>query len=214
MQNLYKALRIIFYGVIVRPILILILGFNVRHFERLKVDGARLIAANHNSHLDTLVLISLFKLSELHKVKVVAAKDYFCSTPLLAWFSINIIGIIPVDRSGRSKNPTKPITDALNEGLTVIIFPEGSRGSPEQRTNLKFGIAKISEEMPTLPVTVVYMYGLGRSLPKGEAMLVPFVCEISVSDPIYWNGDRPKFMDNLECTFDNLAKEIGHDKWQ
>ena len=81
-----RALRWIFYGVIVRPILMILLGLNVRNLRRLNIDQPRLIAANHNSHLDAMVLMSLFKLKDLPRVKVVAAKDYFCRTPLLTWF--------------------------------------------------------------------------------------------------------------------------------
>src|ERR1700754_49686 len=90
--------RIIFYVLIIRPLLLVLLGFNARHLERLEVRGPHLVAANHNSHLDALVLMSLFKARDIPNIKFVAAKDYFCRTKFLTWFSLNIIGIIPIDR--------------------------------------------------------------------------------------------------------------------
>ena len=213
-QKLYNILRWIFYGVIIQPILMIILGFNARNIERLKPKGAHLIAANHNSHLDAMVLVSLFKLSDLPKIKVVAAKDYFCRTPLMTWFSINVIGIIPIDRKGGTNNPVQPIIDALEENYTVIIFPEGSRGIPEQQAPLKYGITIILEEKPEVEITPVYMYGLGKALPRGEALLVPFVCDVNIGEPIKWGGDRTQLIETLQDTFDDLKQEMEVKPWK
>ena len=207
-------LKTLFYGFIVRPILLIILGFNARHMDRLKPRGAHLIAANHNSHLDALVLMSLFKLSDQPKVKVVAAKDYFCRTPFMAWFSVNVIGVIPIDRTGGDDNPTQPIIDALKQDYTVIIFPEGSRGNPEERAPLKYGITKVLEAMPETEITPVYMHGLGKALPRGEMLLVPFVCEINIGESVKWSGDRGTLIETLESCLSALEKEIEVKPWQ
>jgi len=209
-----KVLRLIFYALLVRPFLIIFLGLSTRNMDRLIVpDTAHLIAANHNSHLDGLVLMSLFKLSDIHKVKLVAAKDYFCTTTFSTWFSLNIIGIIPIDRKGGSGDPLTPVMKALEEGYTVVIFPEGSRGEPEMRQPLKYGIAKILEANPEVAITPVFMYGLGKSLPRGEGMFVPFICEINVGEKLSWTGDRVQLMSCLEDTFDTLEQEMEPKAW-
>ncbi len=214
-MGLVRLLRIIFYALIVRPFLIFVLGLNVRNLEKLYVsDSARLIAANHNSHLDALVIMSLFKISQIHQVKFVAAKDYFCRTPFLEWFSINIIGIIPIDRNGATKDPLGPVQNAIKEGYTVVIFPEGSRGKPEKRENLKFGVAKLMECNPEMKLTPVFMHGLGKSLPRGEALLVPFICYINIGDEMIWSGNKKTFMEQLEIRFDDLEKEISPKDWK
>ncbi len=213
-QNVIQFLRLCFYGVVIRPILILMLGLNVRHLERLSVeDMPRLIAANHNSHLDALVLMSLFKLADLPKVKVVAAKDYFCRTPFLTWFSMNIIGIIPIDRKGGEQDPLAPVLSALDAGYTVVIFPEGTRGDPEKRQPLKYGISKVLEQRPDTQITPVFMHGLGKSLPRGEAMLVPFVCEINIGEAVRWDGDRTHLIETLGACFDTLEAELEPKEW-
>lgn len=213
-SKLAEILRLGFYALVVRPFLIVFLGFNTRNLDRLTApDGAHLVAANHNSHLDALVLMSLFKLRDIRKVKLVAAKDYFCRTPLLAWLSVNIIGIVPIDRKGRGEDPFAPIMQALDEGCTVVVFPEGTRGAPEQRQPLKNGISKILQARPDITITPVFMHGLGKSLPNGEALFVPFVCDVNVGEALSWAGDRAQLMSALETSFDGLRNEIEPKEW-
>ncbi len=211
--NKHDVMRQLFYGLIVKPFLLLTLGFNVRHLDRLKAQKRHLIAANHNSHLDALVLMSLFRLEDIPKVKLVAAKDYFCRNSFMTWFSLHIIGIIPIDRQGETSDPLAPVVQALDDGYTVVMFPEGSRGEPEKIQPLKYGIAKILHKNPDITVTPVFMHGLGKSLPRGEALLVPFICEVNVGEPLQWEGDRVSFISALENRLSELAQEISPKPW-
>ena len=126
------GLRALFFLLVVRPISWVLLGLNVRHAERLPCDGPAVIIANHNSHLDTLVLMSLFPRRCLRRLRPVAAADYFLRWRWLAWFSRSIIGIIPL-RRGREgfEDLRTDVVAALQRGDLLILFPEGTRGEPE-----------------------------------------------------------------------------------
>lgn len=210
-----RLLRLAFFALLVRPLLWLLIGFHVRHRERLPRHGPAIIAANHNSHLDTPVLISLLPLRLLPSIRPVAAAGYFLRNRLLAWFATRIIGIIPVPLgSGRARDEVlAEVITALEAGSIVILFPEGTRGEPEQPGRLRSGITTLARRFPDVPVIPVWLYGLGKALPRGEALLVPFHCDVGVGDALYWNGDPVAFMSALEQSLRVLAAECRSADW-
>lgn len=175
-----------------------------------------MIVANHNSHLDVLLLMTLFPQRLLPKVRPVAAKDYFLRNRLLAWFSLEIIGIIPIERhlKGVHIDPLAGVSEAVARGDIVIVFPEGSRGEPERLADFKSGVAHLARRYPSLPFYPVFLHGLGKALPRGEAVLVPFFCDVFVGEPMSWNGDKAKFMDDLTHRMTVLAAEGHFPAWE
>ncbi len=216
MKYLNKLLRFLFYAVVVRIIVLFVLGLNIRHREKLPAKGPAIIVANHNSHLDTMVLMSLLPLRQLSNIQPVAAMDYFLRNRFLAWFAVNIVGILPLKRKPdhRGEDVLSPIYNALADGRILIFFPEGSRGKPEQLSNFKSGLAKISQHFPTVPITPILLHGLGKSLPKGEALLVPFFCDVFIGDSITWTGNRKSFMHQLEQRMDELTTQGQFSSWE
>jgi len=218
-------LRYLFFASVVRFVVIIVLGLNVRHREKLPLQGPAILVANHNSHLDTMVLMTLLPLKLLHKVRPVAAMDYFLRTPLLAWFALNIIGVLPVSRrpanivkeSGNSKEKDYPLAacgDALEKGEILIFFPEGSRGEPEKMQQFKNGIARLALQYPHVPVHPIFLHGLGKALPKGESLLVPFFCDIFVGDPLPVSDSKSQYMETLGNRMQQLAHEGHYHSWE
>ena len=208
-------LRAAFFLVIVRPVLMILLGANVRHRELLPRKGPAIIAANHNSHLDTLTIMAMYPLRDLPRVRPVAAMDYFLRTRLKAWFATSIIGIIPLVRSGRDKgaSPLDVCEKALDRGDILILFPEGSRGEPEKLSEFKRGVAHLVRSRPETPVHPLFMYGLGKALPKDAVLLVPFNCDVVVGEKIFWNGNIDGFMELLAARMAALAAQIHMTPW-
>ena len=203
-----RVLKILFFGLIVKPIVFIILGLNIRNRDKLPEKGPAIIAANHNSHLDTMVLMSLYPLSKIHQIRPVAAADYFMKNKLRSWFSQNVIGIIPLDRSGSTnlENLFMGCHKALDNGDILIIFPEGSRGNPEQIDKIKKGIFYLTKDRNDTVIIPVVMHGLGKALPRGEALFVPFNCDVVVGDKIQHCKDSKEFTDRVLNSFNELLR--------
>ncbi len=204
-----RVIKILFFAFIVKPIVFVILGLNIRGRENLPLKGGAVIAPNHNSHLDTLVIMSLYPLSMIDKIRPVAAADYFMRNKFISWISTYCIGIIPLDRTGASSQEElfKKPHEALDNGDILILFPEGSRGKPEQMTRLKKGLFYLLKDKKDIPITPIAMQGLGNSLPKGEALFVPFNCQVFIGEQINIPENSQILNENLKEFFEiNLIK--------
>ena len=209
-----RLLRWLFYAVIVRFVVLIVLGLNVRHRERLPSEGPAIIVGNHNSHLDTMVLFTLLPLRQLGRVRAAAAMDYFLRNRFLAWFATQIVGIVPVARKGDGAgDPLAGCSEALERGEILIFFPEGSRGEPERLGRFKRGIALLAERHPEVPVVPVYMHGLGKALPKGEGLLVPFFCDVYVGQALK-GAEQGDFTAALQTAMSALMDEGGYIPWE
>ena len=193
------VLRLLFYALIVKPFLLLAVGVSVRGRERLPHQGPALIVANHNSHLDALVLAAILPLRLLPHVRPAASAEYFLRGRWRSWFARQVIGIIPVATQGGCSRAEalNEVRDALAAGDIVIFFPEGTRGEPEALGKLKSGIVWLAQQLPTVPICPVRLRGLGKVLPKGDWLPVPFFCDAWVGEPLRWDGDRQRFMSSL-----------------
>jgi 1-acyl-sn-glycerol-3-phosphate acyltransferase len=257
-----RALRWLFFWLVVRPIVLVGLGLNVRHRERLPAAGPAILVANHNSHLDTMVLMTLLPSHLLPRIRPVAAADYFLRNPLLAWFALRIVGIIPIrrrpaaaavpgadagtatpapppppsppgaaagaptapasaaapppghDPSAPPADPLAAVATALAQGDIVILFPEGTRGEPERLAELKSGVARLAERCPLVPVIPVFLHGLGKALPRGTLLPVPFFCDVFIGEPVPWRGDRRGFVEDLRARLQSLATEGQLAAWE
>lgn len=209
-----RLMRLAFFALVVRPVLLLILGVNIRNRERMPVDGPAILVANHNSHLDTLALMSMLPLSDLPKLTPVAAVDYF-GQGAFGWFAKNIIGILPIDRSGNTPRERllDGAIDALDAGKILILFPEGTRGEPERLATYKKGVAHLVSARPEVPVTPVFMHGLGKALPRGTYLFVPFTCDVFVGESWTYTGQIDTFMERLEQRMTDLAERGNFPPW-
>jgi 1-acyl-sn-glycerol-3-phosphate acyltransferase len=211
-----RAWRFLFFALVVRPVLFVAVGIHARGRDRLPMKGPAIVVANHNSHLDTLTILSLFPLRLLPRLRPVAAADYFLRSKTVAWFATNIIGIIPLARAGKQhqQHPLQGCADALDRGDILILFPEGSRGEPEKLSSFKSGVAHLLKMRPATLVHPLFIQGLGKVLPKDAVLLVPFNCDVIAGEPISWPGNTAGFMSLLQERMSLLASQIQAAPWE
>jgi 1-acyl-sn-glycerol-3-phosphate acyltransferase len=211
-----RWLRLALIVAVARPVAQFFAGTDVIGRERLPVTGPAIIAANHNSHVDTLLLLTIFKARAVHLVRPAAASDYFLKDPVIGWFSRNLIGIVPVARrkAGPGEDVLAPARQALAEGAIVVVFPEGTRGdASDTMAQLKNGVARLAEAFPQAPVIPVWIQGAGRVLPKGTLIPVPMTCCVLVGEAMCWEGRRTAFMEGLRDALLALKAEAPPLRW-
>lgn len=194
-----------------------LLGLEIRHRQYLPTVGPAILVANHNSHLDALVLMALFPLAMATQLRPVANAHYFLQqNRVLAWFAHQVLDIIPVTvtppqipHQTRCHHRTflKQCAEALGKKQILILFPEGSRGQPERFSPLQGGIAHLAKHHPAVPIIPIVLTNLGKALPKGDPLLVPFVCGAKIGAPLAWQGNKSTFLQKLTDTFADLAAE-------
>jgi 1-acyl-sn-glycerol-3-phosphate acyltransferase len=205
---------------IARPIARVFTGADIVGREKLPLKGPAILVANHSSHVDTVLLLTIYPSKALDRVRPAAAADYFLKGRLMSWFSRNILAIVPVernrgarDRAGSGEDVLAPARDALAAGDIVLIFPEGTRGDGEELTKLKSGVARLAADFPDAPVTPVWLQGAGRVLPKGAHVPVPLNCTVLIGDAVHWNGDRVAFMEELRVALEGLKALAPPQRW-
>lgn len=209
MDNL---LRPLFFEFLLKPFLVLFVGVRVSGREHITGLKNFILAANHSSHLDTLVLMSLFKTSQINQVRPVAAADYFTRNRWIERLTRLFFNILPIERKNinAGNNPLETLLSSLASGETLILFPEGTRCQGPDLGEFHSGIAHLAEKRPDIPVVPVYLSNMGRALPKGEVFLVPFICEARIGPPLFLKGSKEEKIMHLK---NEILKLKGQSPW-
>ncbi|MFL6212687.1 MAG: lysophospholipid acyltransferase family protein [Blastocatellia bacterium] len=201
--------QMILFALLIKPFMTLFIGLRVRGREHLPKREQFILVANHSSHLDTASLLTLFSLTRLRRIRPVAAADYFERNALISLLTKTLFNILPIARRGitAENNPVEQMRQALAAGDSLIIFPEGTRGSGAEIGPFRSGIAHLLAKQPDVPVIPAYLVNMGRSLPKGEIIPLPFFCEIRLGPPMRLSGGKQEIVRALEAAVRGL-KEI------
>ena len=211
-MRLFRRLVLV---LIARPIARIFTGADIVGRERLPLKGPAILVANHASHVDTILMLTLYPSRGLDWVRPAAAADYFLRGGLISWLSNTIIGIVPVarDKAGAGVDVLAPVREALKAGDIILIFPEGTRGDGEAMSDFKSGVARLAADVPEAPVIPVWLQGAGRVLPKGGVVPVPMNCTVLVGEPLHWQGDKTKFMTELRQRMEELHAKAPPQRW-
>ncbi len=205
-STLRDLAQIAFFALVVRPIMTLFIGLRVRGREHLDVPDPFVLVANHSSHLDTISLLSLFPLGRLRRIRPCAASDYFARNRVVLALSRTLFNILPIERENirPEDHPIERMRRTLEGGENLLLFPEGTRGKGGEIGELRAGIAHLAEQVPGLSVLPAYLENMGRALPKGEFLPVPFFCEVRFGPPRRLSGTREQMLAELRSELETL----------
>ena len=157
----------------------------------------RIYFANHQSHAD-LVLMWAALPEELRRItRPIAAKDYWTKTPFKQWITTAVFNAIYVDRvKTGDQDPLEPLIDALENGDSIILFPEGTRGNQEEPQKFKSGLYNLAQKFPHVVLVPAWINNVQRVMPKGEIVPVPILCSVTFGAPIALGlgEDRGEFL--------------------
>jgi 1-acyl-sn-glycerol-3-phosphate acyltransferase len=139
-------------------------------FEKLAaLDQPVILVANHASHLDTPVILSALPRKLRKHTAVAAAADYFYKSKLIASLASLIFNTVPLDRKGGGGlAKTAAHLDALlNDGWSLLIYPEGSRKHGDGLGRIRRGAAVLASEH-NLPIVPIRVDGTAEAMPPGQ----------------------------------------------
>lgn len=127
-------------------------GIPLKHNVNQRLDGRAIIASKHMSMLEIAILIT-----HVPNVFFIMKRELLW-IPIYGW-AFRRIGLIGVNRTRGATNMlklTQRVTDNIMKGMTLIIFPEGTRVAPGQKVPLKRGLLFLAEnlKLPILPVSI------------------------------------------------------------
>ncbi len=179
---------------------------DVRHPERLAADRSFVIAANHESFYDILVLLAVLPMS----VRFLAKRNLF-RLPFLGW-SMAAAGFIPVDRETRMRSFA--LVDAalarMEGGRSLVVFPEETRTRTGEMLPFKGGAALLALKsgLPLLPLGLAGTFRIQR---RGGFTITPSRVCLAVGEPIDAAGrpsrDRGALTEELQARIAALRAE-------
>lgn len=171
----------------------------VRDGSTVDLPGQAIFYANHSSHLDFVTLWASLPPRLRNRVRPVAAADYWSSGIKRAaaegFFNAYLVerggsgargrdAPQGRDRAQRSSSQIDGMNEVLTAGDSLIIFPEGTRGTGEKLARFQAGLYHLARRNPEIPVIPVALANLGRILPKGEKIPVPHLSTVRFHEPI------------------------------
>jgi len=159
------------------------------------VPHQRVYFANHSSNGDFVLLWTVLPAPLRRKTRPVAALDYWLKSPLRAFIGREVFNAVLIDRrpEARSEDPVTQMVTALDQGASLIIFPEGQRNSSDaQLLPFKSGLFHLAKTRPEVDLVPVWIANLNKVMPKGEVIPLPLICTVTFGAPLHLAADEAK----------------------
>ncbi|MEU1011102.1 lysophospholipid acyltransferase family protein [Streptomyces sp. NPDC005890] len=192
------------------PIMCLMFRPQVEGVEHIPGDGPVILAGNHLTFIDSIVLplVTKRQVCFIGKDEYVTGKGF--KGRLMAWFFTGV-GMIPVDRDGASGGVAALMTGRriLEEGKIFGIYPEGTRSPDGRLYRGRTGIARLTL-MTGAPVVPFAMIGTDKLQPGGRGIPRPGRVTVRFGEAMefsrYEGMDRDRYV--LRAVTDSVMAEV------
>jgi 1-acyl-sn-glycerol-3-phosphate acyltransferase len=169
--------------------------------------GQCIFFSNHTSHLDTTGLLAALPSAIRDQTRPVAGADYWKASALRRYIATRLLNVVMIERTKGGPDALAPLSAALDQGDSLIVFPEGTRMQSELPGPFKSGLYYLTKERPALALVPVYQENLHRALPKGAPLPLPLLCRSHFGTPIFNNlgEDKQSFVKRAHEAVCNLA---------
>ena len=148
----------------------------------------RVYFANHSSNADTVLIWAALPPRLRRRTRPVAAADYWLKNDLRRFFGTAVFNTVLIQRDPDQRgdvDPVRQMAEALDEGASLIIFPEGRRNdTDEPLLAFKTGLFHLARARPEIDLIPVWIDNLNGVMPRGEVIPVPLICQIFFGPPI------------------------------
>lgn len=178
----------------------IVAGSTVRWAGCAPSEEQRIYIANHSSHLDFIVLWSYLPPWLRRRTRPVAARDYWARDVIRRYLAARVFNAVLIDRAASPGTPAGQLgrqavdqmIEALGDRHSLILFPEGTRGSGDEVAPFRSGLFHLCRAKPQVAVVPVYLENLNRILPKGHLLPVPILSRITFGTPLRLQPDETK----------------------
>lgn len=170
--------------------------------------GPVIFCANHHSHVDTPIVLTSLPEPWRYQVFVGAAADYFFRNRATGAAASLLLNAIPIERATVTRRSADLAADLIDEGWSMLIFPEGGRSPDGWGQDFRGGAAYLARRTGA-PVVPIHLSGTDRILPKGGTRLRPGPTTVTFGDPIRAGEgeDTRRLATRIEAAVAALADE-------
>ncbi|MFZ2986356.1 lysophospholipid acyltransferase family protein [Ideonella sp.] len=158
----------------------------------------RIYFANHQSHLDWVLIWAALPSELRSTTRPIAAKDYWTATRFRHWLTREVFNAVYVNRQRTDdQDPLEPLQQALTAGDSLVIFPEGTRSNRGEPQAFKSGLFNLASQFPQVQLVPAWIANVQRVMPKGEVVPVPILCTVTFGAPLSLlpGEDKRAFLD-------------------
>ena len=145
----------------------------------------RIYFANHQSHLDWVLIWAALPHELRATTRPIAARDYWTRGRFKHWITREVFHAVYVARQRTDdQDPLEPLLQALEHGDSLVIFPEGTRSNKGQPQAFKSGLYHLASQFPQVQLIPAWIDNVQRVMPKGEVVPVPILCTVTFGAPM------------------------------